>query len=116
MAREMQRILPNRNNTGLIDYGSLLDELAHFGVTTRADFRSLILRQRRALIEADRGPLDAVSERLYRKEFGEAHMNDRLRRQYWWSWEAMIRLALEFRFGDSYRAFVEKRDAAIEAN
>jgi hypothetical protein len=110
MARELRQILPKRNDIGLVNYAGLLTELAHFGIVTRAGFRRLMLRHRRQLIAVDRTPLDAMSERAFRNEFGDAYINNRFRRQYWFSWEAMTRFALEFEFGELYRVFAEKRD------
>jgi hypothetical protein len=49
-------------------------------------------------------------ERIFRSEDGDAHVADRLRRQFWFSWEALTRLALEFEFGEKYRTFADQRD------
>ena len=69
-----------------------------------------MLKHRRSLIEADREPLTPQMERIFRNEHGDAHVADRLRRQYWFSWEALTRLALEFEFGQKYRTFADQRD------
>ena len=69
-----------------------------------------MLKHRRTLIEADREPLSPQMERIFRSEDGDAHVADRLRRQYWFSWEALTRLALEFEFGEKYRTFADQRD------
>jgi hypothetical protein len=110
MARILGRTLPRRNNVGIINYAALLEEARHFGVLTNGQFRKLMLRHRRALIEADREPLTPQMERIFRNEDGDAHVADRLRRQYWFSWEALTRLALEFEFGEKYRIFADQRD------
>jgi len=110
MARILRRTLPKRNKVGIINYAGLLEEARLFGVLTNGQFRKLILKHRRALIEADREPLTPQMERIFRSEDGDAHVADRLRRQYWFSWEALTRLALEFEFGEKYRAFADHRD------
>ena len=110
MARILRRTLPKRNNVGIINYAALLDEARLFGVLTNGHFRKLMLKHRRALIEADREPLTPQMERIFRNEDGDAHVADRLRRQYWFSWEALTRLALEFEFGEKYRIFADQRD------
>jgi hypothetical protein len=69
-----------------------------------------MLKHRRALIEADREPLTPQMKRIFRSEGGDAHVADRLRRQYWFSWEVLTRLALELEFGDKYRTFADQRD------
>jgi hypothetical protein len=93
MRAELRRTLPRRNDFGLINYPALMGEAQHFGLKTRAQFRRLLLRHRRALIEADREPLDAVHQRIFRSEMGAAQFLDLIRRQRWFSWEALTRLA-----------------------
>jgi hypothetical protein len=111
MARTLRRTMPRRNCVGVIDYSSLVRETHFFGVVTNRQFRKLMLKHRRALIEADREPLTSIMERIFREEWGDALVADRLRRQYWYSWEALTRLALESEFGDKYRAFADQRDS-----
>lgn len=110
MARILRGTMPKRNNVGIINYADLLDEARQFGVLTNGQFRKLMLKHRRALIEADREPLTPQMERIFRSEDGDARVADRLRRQYWFSWEALTRLALEFEFGEKYRTFADQRD------
>jgi hypothetical protein len=110
MARILRRTMPRRNNVGIINYTDLLEEARIFGVLTNGQFRKLMLKHRRALLEADREPLTPQMDRIYRKEWGDAGVTDRLRRQYWFGWEALARLALEFEFGEKYRTFAEQRD------
>jgi hypothetical protein len=110
MALTLRRTLPRRNRVGKIDYAALLQEALYFGVLTNGQFRNLMLRHRRALIEADREPLTPQLEKLYRADLGAAVVADSLRRQYWFSWEALTRLALEFEFGDRYCAYADQRD------
>jgi hypothetical protein len=109
MARVMRRVLPARNYEPPINYGELLAEARDFGVRTRSQFRALMLRHRRALIAADREPLTPQLERMYRREWGDAFVSDRLRRQFWWSWEGLTRLAFEFEFGDKYDEYKRTR-------
>jgi hypothetical protein len=109
MNRVMRQILPARNNEPPINYAELLVEAGDFGIRTRAQFRALLLRHRRALIAADREPLTPQLGRMYRSEWGNALVSDRLRRQFWWSWEALTRLAFEFEFGDKYDEYKRAR-------
>jgi hypothetical protein len=110
MARILHRTMPKRNDVGIINYPELLAEARLFGVLTSGQFRKLMLKHRRALLEADREPLTAQMERMYRSELGDADVSDCLRRQYWFSWEALTRLALEYEFGERYRTFADQRD------
>jgi len=102
--------MPKRNNVGSIDCAGLLAETRVFGVLNNRQFRKLMLKHRPALLQADREPLTRKMGRLYRDEYGDAVVDGRLRRQYWFSWEALTRLALEFEFGAKYRSFAEHRD------
>lgn len=110
MARTLRRTMPRRSCVGVIDYVGLLVEARFFGVLTNRQFRGLMLRHRRALIEADREPLTSKMEKIFRQEWGDALVADRLRRQYWYNWEALTRLAFEFEFKHEYRAFADQRD------
>lgn len=106
----LRQTLPRKNNFGPINYGELVEEARFFGVNTRAQFRRLMLRHRRKLIKIDGEPLDAIHERIYREDLGNETFVDLLRRNRWFSWEALTRIALELEFGDAYRIFSEKRD------
>ena len=105
MERIMRRVLPRRNQEAPINYEELLGEARDFGILTRAQFRALLLRHRRALIAADRGPLTAQDERICRADWGDTVVSERLRRQFWFSWEAMTRIALELEFLDKYERY-----------
>jgi hypothetical protein len=110
MAGILRRTMPKRNDVGAINYPDLLAEARLFGVLTNGQFRKLMLKHRRALLEADREPLTPQMERMYRAEWGDADVSDRLRRRYWFSWEALTRFALEYEFGERYRTFADERD------
>ncbi len=105
----MRRVLPRRNQEPPINYEELLGEARDCGILTRAQFRALLLRHRRALIAADRGPLTAQDERMCRADWGDTVVSERLRRQFWFSWDAMTRVALKFEFGDKYEQYLRSR-------
>ena len=111
MAQTLRRILPKRNFDGPIHYEELLSEAQHFGVLTNRQFRALMLRHRRALLAADQEHLTPQLERIYRGEWGEKVVSDRLRRQFWWTWEGLTRLAFGFEFGETYEKYVQQRYA-----
>jgi hypothetical protein len=69
-----------------------------------------MLRHRRAAIAVDQEPLSPIDEKIYRRESGDAYVKERLRRRYWFSWEALVRFALEFEFGQKYTEFARQRD------
>lgn len=110
MAAILRRAMPKKNGVGTVDYAGLIEEAQLFGVFSNRKFRKLMLKHRRALLEADREPLSPQMEKIYRNEWGDSLVADRLRRQYWFGWEALTRLALELEFGAKYRTFSEQRD------
>jgi hypothetical protein len=110
LANILRRTLPRRNCVGQLNYPDLLAEARHFGIVKNGQFRRLMLRHRRAAISVDQEPLSPIDEKIYRRESGDAYVEERLRRQYWFSWEALVRFALEFEFGDKYAEFARRRD------
>jgi hypothetical protein len=109
MQRTMRCVFPRRNQEAPTNYQELIEEARAFGVLTRAQFRALLLRHRRALIAADREPLTLQQEQMYRADWGNYMVSERLRRQFWFSWEALTRLAFEFEFGEKYEEYKRER-------
>ncbi|WP_339409624.1 hypothetical protein [Pseudomonas sp. EA_35y_Pfl2_R5] len=91
-------------------YEEELSELIHFGVLCVRDLRGLLNKHRKRILEIDRSPMDQVHQRMYAKEMGIEKFNDFLRRQYWFAYPGLLRLALELEFGDAYEAFANARD------
>jgi len=96
----MKKIFPKKNEYGEASYEELLPELARFNIKTRGQFAALMTHHRKRLMRIDSEPLDAWHERHYRSELGDQFVSDALRRQYWFSYPALIRIALELKFGD----------------
>lgn len=109
-----RRVLPCRNDYTVIDAGELLAECLQFGVRTRGQFTRILLRHRRALRTYDQAPLTPLDQRVYRAEHGDEFVRERMRRQYLFSTEGLVRTALEWEFGDEYVAFYRSRDEARE--
>jgi hypothetical protein len=109
-----RRLLPRRNDHAAIDSGELLSECLQFGIRTRGQFTRLLLRHRRTLRTFDQGPLTPLDQRVLRAEYGDAFVQDRMRRQYFFSSEGLVRTALEWEFGDAYVDFYKARDKGRE--
>lgn len=110
MAKEMRRVFPRRNNFCEVNYPEILVEALHFGITTRGTLRKLLLRHRKVIAAIDRKPIDALHVRIYSEDMGHDLVRDLLRRQMWFGWEALFRLALELEFREKYVAFSEARN------
>jgi hypothetical protein len=115
VARVIASVLPRRNNFGDINYSELLGEATYFDVRTFGALRKLLLKHRKQILQIDREPLDDLQAKIYSSFMGEAKVRDLLRRQLWYSWEALMRIALELEFGTRYEAFANLRDTE-EAN
>ena len=91
-------------------YAEELSELFHFGIVSVKDLRVLLKKHRKKVLEIDRSPMDQVHQRMYSKEMGAAKFNDFVRRQYWFAYPGLLRLALELEFGEAYESFANVRD------
>jgi len=101
----MRKIFPKKNDYGEASFAELLPELARFNVKTRGQFVALMTHHRKRLLRIDNEPLDAWHERYYRAELGDRFVSDALRRQYWFAYPALIRIALELKFGNKAVAY-----------
>ena len=110
LAQAFHRLLPRGNNYCAVNYPELLEELAHFGVRTRGELRTLILRNVREAVRIDREPLDQLNARIYRADLGDEKFLFLERRRIFFGWEGLMRVILEREFGDGYREFASRRD------
>lgn len=94
-------------------YEEELSELRHFGVLCVKDLRGLLNKHRKQILVIDGSPMDQVHQKMYAEEMGAAQFNDFLRRQYWFAYPGLLRLALELEFGDAYKAFSHARGAEL---
>jgi hypothetical protein len=54
--------------------------------------------------------MDSRNKAVYREWLGEEAFLDCMRRQYWFCYPAMVRIALELEFGQTYEEFSRERD------
>jgi hypothetical protein len=103
----MSSLFPKRNDYGNNSFDELVPELARFGVKTVGDFSRLMKRHRKRLIEIDRSPLDQWHESYYARELGERFRNAK-RRQYWFAYPALVRIAAQLEWGSDAEVFAEE--------
>lgn len=96
----MSRIFPKRNDYGTASFDELVPELARFGITTLGGFRALMTKHRRALLRVDRDRLSPRERLMFAEHFGESFVRDATRRQYWFAYPALVRIAAEMEFGE----------------
>ncbi len=99
--KTMAGVFPKRNDYGTASFEELVPELARFGITTVGRFRRLMVRHRKALLRVDRDRLAPWEERFFAEDFGEQFVKDAVRRQYWFAYPALVRIAAEMEFGET---------------
>nr|WP_298118390.1 hypothetical protein [uncultured Pseudomonas sp.] len=86
--------------TGCSEYSA---EIINYGI-------AMLNKHRKKVLEIDRSPMDQWHQRMYSSEMGAEKFNDFIRRQYWFAYPGLLRLALELEFGEAYEAFADARD------
>lgn len=105
----MYNLFPVKNDcASLADLEETLKDLSYFKIRTRKDLRKLVKKHRSKIILIDKMPMDKWHQNYYRKELGEETYLDTVRRQYWFCYPALVRLALKLEFGDEYENYTDK--------
>jgi hypothetical protein len=102
--------LPKQNDFYKSVYSEELQELFHFGITTRLQLLDMIAKHKEKALSIDCEPLDDYEIQLYSKEYGKGYVNERVERKFWYAYPALLRIILELEFGDRYRDYANKRD------
>ena len=111
LQKVMNSLFPRRNdNASKGDLEEALEELKEFSILTKLQVRLFLKRYRRKLLQIDKEPLDSCHQKLYREDIGDKEYLDAIRRQYWFSYPALIRIAMEIEFGDRYENYANERD------
>jgi hypothetical protein len=103
--RVMSRVFPKKNDYGDASFDELVQELARFGIVSVGEFKRLMTKHRRALLQLDRSRLLAWERQDATKEYGRTFVTDAMRRQYWFAYPALVRNAVEFEFGEVATAY-----------
>ena len=98
--RVMASTFPRRNDYGEGSFEELVPELAKFGVTTLDKFQRLMTKHRKELLRIDRDRLSPAEERQYAEWLGASFVADAVRRQYWFAYPGLVRIAAELEFGE----------------
>lgn len=96
----MASIYPKRNDYGTGSFDELVPELARVGIQKCGPFRAMMTNVRRQLLQIDRDRLAPWEIRHMSESFGEAFVKDAVRRQYWFAYPGLVRVAIEMRFGE----------------
>lgn len=110
--KNLKSLLPKINDYSKDekDYTEILGELFEFKIKTNKDFRLLLKKHRKQLMMIDRSSMDAYHQNMYREEMGADVFNERMRRNYWFAYPALMRIAMKLEFGKEYEIYANKRD------
>jgi hypothetical protein len=103
--RILKRFLPAQNDDFGCDYVEEMHELADFQITMEEQLADLLQRRATEVMEIDRTPMDDFHIRQYSDDLGEQFVANRLRNGFWFSYPALLRIALELEFGERYQGY-----------
>jgi hypothetical protein len=103
----MVGIFPKRNDFSDASYEELVAELAKFGIDTKGAFRRLMIKHRLQLLKTERGKISPKEQRELSEWLGAEAIADKLRRQYWFAYQGLVRSAAELEFGEEASVYEE---------
>ena len=93
-------------NSGFTEKIDLLDK---FGIKNKDEFQGLIKKNRLAIINYDKEYIKNKTE-LYRKMEGEEFVESRLKKEFFFSYQGLINIALKIQFPQEYHLFEMARN------
>jgi hypothetical protein len=112
--KALSRYFPAKNDDFQSDYVEELAELRDFGIGTEEQLDELLRRRAEEIMEIDRSPMSESDIRMHSEDSGEEFVANRLREGFWFSYPALLRIALELEFGKAYEEYADKRDRVVE--
>jgi bifunctional DNA-binding transcriptional regulator/antitoxin component of YhaV-PrlF toxin-antitoxin module len=112
--KALSRYFPAKNDDFPSDYLEELSELREFGIGTEEQLDELLRRRAEEIMEIDRSPMSESDMRMHSEDSGEEFVANRLREGFWFSYPALLRIALELEFGKAYEEYADKRDRVVE--
>jgi len=100
---------PKQNDFNECDYKEELNELVLFGIKTKEDLDSLIVKHKDDVLEIDSEPLDEQHKKWYR-DSGIEDLENKISNDFWFALPGLLRITLELEFGEKYQQFANKRD------
>ena len=111
----IKAILPERNNFYPCSYREEYEELLEFGIDSIEKLKNLLNSHFDAIMKLDSEvEVDDTTFDYFCEELGKKVVEERLENRYWYSWPALIRLALEEEFGEKYVEYAFNRDGISE--
>ena len=114
--KTLKQFFPEKNNDCECAYAEELKELNDFGVTTEEHLAVLLKKRAEEVMEIDRSPMDDSDKQFYSDDHGKEFVANRLRKGFWFSYPALLRIALELEYGNAYEDYAHKRDGVVGPN
>ena len=106
----LKQFFPAQNDNFESGYEEELSELNEFGINTVEQFVGLLQKRAGEVMEIDRSPMSDFDIRVSIEAEGEDAVEKRLQAGFWFSFPALLRIALELEFGKAYEDYAKKRD------
>lgn len=106
----LKRFFPAQNDNFECAYEEELRELNAFGIGTEEQLVGLLEKRAQEVMEIDLSPMSDFDIRASIEDEGEEAVNRRLLAGFWFSFPALLRIALELEFGKAYEEYANKRD------
>jgi hypothetical protein len=107
----LKEILPERNNFYACSYTEEYEELLEFGIDSIDKLKEMLTKHLKAVMAKDCSiEVDETTFDYFCEELGKSVVEERLETGYWYSWPALLRLAIEEEFGEEYVEFCFRRD------
>jgi hypothetical protein len=110
----LKQFFPAKNDDYACGYEEELHELNDFGITTEDQLLDLLRKRVDEVMEIDRSPMSERDIQMHSDADGGEFVANRLREGFWFSYPALLRIALELEYGDSYKQYANRRDAVPE--
>ena len=108
----LKQFFPAKNDNYECGYEEELKELNDFGITREEHLLGLLQKRADEVMEIDRSPMSESDKRMHSEDEGEESVAKRLREGFWFSYPALLRIALELEYGKSYEDYANKRDGS----
>lgn len=106
----LTQLLPAQNDFHKSDYFEELGELIDFKIYTKALLFDLVSKHREKLLEIDAEELDDFHVKYYSHLYGEDYVKNRIENKFWFSYPALLRIALELEFGEKYSEYANQKE------
>ena len=98
----LKRFFPAQNDNFECAYEEELRELNAFGIGTEEQFVALLQKRAEEVMKIDRSPMSDFDIRASIEDEGQEAVEKRLRAGFWFSFPALLRIALELEYGKAY--------------